>query len=121
MFETNLFAEPHEFLMEAKKSNGINLVFAEGITPNDYLIESVINWAKSPRTLGFTEDPYEVEFEEADFGEGIAVYIKWGQDIDVVPYEVINLTAGFLETKYPHSGCEEIQVSISNNADVVVH
>jgi len=75
MNQVNLFAEPHDFLMELKKAYGISLVFEEGFMPSDLLIESFINWAKSPRTLGFYEDPYEVEIEDDDFGDGSMVTV----------------------------------------------
>lgn len=121
MIQKSLYVEPHEFLIEPSKSNGICLVFEEGVNPSDYVIESVINWAKSPRTLGFTEDPYDIEFDEAAFGDGIEVQIKWGQDVDVVPYEVIDLTYSFLNTQHPNSGCEEVQVCVSMGKSVITH
>ena len=121
MFLEKLNETQHDFLLAPEKSNGICLVFEEGVNPSDYVIESVINWAKSPRTLGFTEDPYDIEFDEAAFGDGIEVRIKWAQDVDVVPYEVIDLTSSFLNTQHPDSGCEEVQVCVSTGKSVITH
>lgn len=121
MIHKNLYVEPHEFLMEPTKSNGICLVFEEGMVPDELLIESVINWAKSARTLGFSEDPYEVEYDEEDFGDGTNVSIKWTQEVPAVSYEVINLVAGYLDAKFPDSGCKEIQVCIAVGSELITH
>ena len=121
MNQATLFAEPHDFLMQVEKVNGIALVFEEGVMPSDLLIESVINWAKSSNTLGLYEDPYEVELEESDFGSGLMVSISWAQEIDAISYEVINLVAGFLTHNHPDSGCTEIQVCSKPGQTIVTH
>jgi hypothetical protein len=113
--------EKHDFLMVPEKASGISLVFSEGTNPSDLLIESVINWAKSPYTLGFAEDPYDIEFDAADFGDGLEVSINWAQEVDVIPYEVMNLTSSFLSDEHPDSGCKEIRVRVSLGKKVITH
>lgn len=121
MNNVNLFAEPCEHLMEVNKVYGLNLVFEEGAVPSDKFVQSFIDWAKSLYTLGFIDDPYEIEFEDDDFGDGIAVSIKWAQEIEAVSFEVINLVASYLTSSFSESGCKEIKVYTTMGDYVVKH
>lgn len=121
MNNANLFAEPSEHLMEVSKVYGVNLVFEEGAAPSDKFVRSFIDWAKSMYTLGFIDDPYEIEFEDDDFGDGIAVSIKWVRAIEAVSFEVINLVASYLAASHPESGCKEIQIYTKMGDVVVTH
>ncbi|MDP3621416.1 MAG: hypothetical protein Q8R65_05780 [Polynucleobacter sp.] len=121
MIANELMQERQDYLLMPKKVYGICLVFEEGFCPEDSLIESVINWAKSARTLGFVEDPYDIEFDDDDFGDGIMVSLKWGQEIDAISLEIIELVSSFFATNYPNSGCKEVQVCISMGSKVIAH